>query len=296
MYRNLKLTMPVACAAAVMTLGGCSIGNFLGKEKATKTSEFTVPLPELGKCLIRSQKGFIHCVTGEVTEIEVEAEITARAATVEQAETLLEQISIERTETDQGAEIVANIPRGVHGGVSFNVTVPIEMAMNLETSNGSIEVTGVNGNVRCDTSNGSVRVIDCRGPVDVKTSNGKIGLEGESLANIRARTSNGSVQLAGNLEPGSHEIQTSNGSIQVELSGTPVTVIATTSNGSITANGQKLKKGEAITLGPMSESEVASDASIAALSLRTSNGSIRILHSGVDAPVATPSSEQADAL
>ena len=176
------------------------------------------------------------------------------------------------------------------------MTVPIEMAMNLETSNGSIEVTGVDGNVRCDTSNGSVRVIDCRGSVDVKTSNGKIRLEGESLASVRARTSNGSVQVTGSLEPGSHEIQTSNGSIQVDLSGTPLSVMATTSNGSVTANGQKLNKGEAITLGPMSESEAASDASIAALSLRTSNGSITILYSDADAAASSPSTEQSEAL
>lgn len=296
MYRRHKLALPAACVATLMTLGGCSIGGFIGKKRATKTSEFTVPIPESGKCLIRSENGAISVVAGAVSEIEVEAAITARAATVEQAEALLEQISIDRTETDDAAEIVANIPRGVLGGVSFNVTVPFEMALNLETTNGALEVTGVSGDVKCNTSNGTARVIDCIGTVDVKTSNGKVVLESESLANVRARTSNGSVQLKGNLVPGSHEIHTSNGSIQVELVGTPVTITATTSNGSMTADGQKLRKGEAVTLGLANDSGDSSDTAMAKLSLRTSNGSIKIVHSGAEEESSTGNSAPAEVL
>ncbi len=288
--------MLIACVAAVMTLGGCSLGNFIGKEKATRTLEFTVPIPASGKCLIRSKNGNIRCVAGAVSEIEVKAEITARAMTVEQAEAQLEQISIDRTETEDAAEIVANVPRGVSGGVSFSVTVPFELALNLDSSNGTIEVTGVSGDVKCDTSNGNARVIDCIGTVDVKTSNGQIVLESESLANVRARTSNGNVQLKGRLVPGSHEVHTSNGSIQVELAGTPVTVTATTSNGSITADGQTLKKGEAVTLGLANDSADASDAAQATLSLHTSNGSIQILHRGAEQESSTLDSVEAEVL
>ena len=293
MFHSHKSTFSLACVAALMMLGGCSVLSFIAKEKATKTSDFTVPIPESGKCFIRSQNGSIRCVSGPVAEIEVKAEITARAATVEQAEALLDQISIDRTETDGAVEIVASVPRGVSGSVSFQVIVPHQTDLDLETSNGTIEVTGVAGHVTCKTSNGTASVIDGAGSVDVKTSNGKIVLESESLANVKARTSNGSVQLKGDLLPGAHEIHTSNGSIRVELYGTPVTVTATTSNGSITADGQKLKKGQPVTLGGVNES---TDPAIAQLSLRTSNGSIKIVHQGASEEPAASDSAEGDVL
>ncbi len=269
---------PIALATAILALPGCSIANLIGIEAATKRSEFTVPIPTSNQCQIRSENGSIHCVAAAVSEIGVEAVLTARAATVEQAESGLEQITVERSESEGVAVISARIPRGVRGGVSFILTVPIEMSLDLTTTNGAIDVTGVSGNVTAVTSNGEARVIDCDGDLDVRTSNGKITIEGELLADVKARTSNGTVRLKGSLLPGAHEIQTSNGSIHADLFGVPVTVTATTSNGQVTADGHKIKHGQAVTLGIPDSSGDSLEAAMAKLSLRTSNGSIQVSH------------------
>jgi hypothetical protein len=260
---------------------GCNLASLIGKEKATRTDHFTIPIPEAGKCVIRTQNGRIRCVADEVSEITIEAEITARAATVEEAENRLEQITIERTESEGVATIAANVPRGVNGSVSIIVRIPAETTLNLQTSNGEIDVTGVTGGITGVTSNGSVQIEDCVGDIDLKSSNGKLTIKGESLANVKARTSNGSVRVDGSLGLGNHEIQTSNGSIKVALVGTPVNVTARTSNGKMTANGRKIKKGEKTVLGVPDGAELSSAGDAAEISLTTSNGSITITHSGI---------------
>ena len=65
---------------------GCDLAGLIGREKATRTDHFTIPIPESGKCVIRTQNGHVRCVTADVSEITIQAEITARAATVEEAE------------------------------------------------------------------------------------------------------------------------------------------------------------------------------------------------------------------
>ena len=121
------------------------------------------------------------------------------------------------------------------------------------------------------------RIIDCAGAIDVLSSNGKLTLKGE-LESVKAKTSNGSVEIEGSLNPGDHEIRTSNGSIRASLTGNPVTVTASTSHGSITANGKKMKKGKTFTLGAPSEESATSVGDTAQVSLTTSNGSIKVSH------------------
>jgi DUF4097 and DUF4098 domain-containing protein YvlB len=268
-------------AGLVLTAAaGCNLTNFIGKEKATRTDNFTIPIPAAGKCVIRTVNGQIRCVVAEVSEISVEANVTARAATVEEAENRLEQITVERSENAGIAEIAVNVPRGVNGSASLTVTIPSQMNLDLHTSNGAIDVAGVTGAIAGVTSNGSIRIVDCVGSIDVKSSNGKVTLKGESLANVKAKTTNGTVQVDGNLSPGIHEIQTSNGSIKLALSGTPAIVTARTSNGSIKANGRKIKKGARTVLGIAEGAELASPGDAAELSLTTSNGSVTVTHSG----------------
>jgi len=274
---------PLALTGLVATILasslGCDLGDVLGQVKSMRLTDFTVPIPESGECVISCQNGQVQCKAGDVSEIQVKAVITARAGTTERAEELVERITIDRTEIDGVARITANIPTGVNGSVSMAVTVPSDTKLNIRTSNGRIEVTGVSNRTIAHTSNGAIRLDDCAGDIDATSSNGKITIQGDLLNNVQARTSNGAIRIKGSLAEGDHHVRTSNGAIRVNVTGPPITVTAKTSNAKIRANGRKIKNGQTVTLGVESSSEESSDEGVARLSLKTSNGSIEVEHS-----------------
>lgn len=274
--RTNSLALTGFVATIVATSFGCNISELIHQAKASKTTSFEVPIPEAGKCKIQTENGRVECIAGDVNEIQVEAEITAQAKTIELAEAYLDQITIDRVEIDGVAEITANIPRGVSGSVSLTVTLPADTELEVKTSNGRIEVVGVASGTMARTSNGAIRLQECTGLIEAKSSNGRIEIDGDSLKEVNAVTSNGSVRIEGQLEKGNHRVKTSNGRISVDLSGAPVRFMAKTTNGKIRVNGRKVKSGQTITLGGGTETDDDSDDSIARLALETSNGSISV--------------------
>lgn len=122
-----------------------------------------------------------------------------------------------------------------HGnmGAKYVIRVPRQTELErIHSSNGSMRVDNVDGNVTLHTSNGSVHVTGIRGNVDANSSNGSVEVRNVD-GRMTFRTSNGSVR-AGNVRGGVHAT-TSNGSVDLELEnpqGSDVT--ASTSNGGIT--------------------------------------------------------------
>ncbi|HWG85038.1 MAG TPA: DUF4097 family beta strand repeat-containing protein [Deinococcales bacterium] len=133
-------------------------------------------------------------------------------------------------------------------GVNIKLQVPEGLAVDLASSNGSINLTGkvagarlassngsievVNAgsaNVNAATSNGRVEVRSLQGEVRVSSSNGRITLEDVTFpAGTRneARTSNGGIEVKGVSAPDGLAISgsTSNGNVKVDLPGFQVQV------------------------------------------------------------------------
>lgn len=274
--RSTSLAVTGLIATVFASIAGCSVVEMVQSEQATRSTEFTVPLPESGECEVRTENGKIQCIAGDVKEIQVLAEITARASTVEKAEALVESITVDRSEQEGVAQIIANIPRGVSGSVSLTVILPSNTKLQARTSNGSIEIVGVTDDTTARTSNGSIGIEACDGEIDARSSNGKISIDCHALKKIQATTSNGSVHIKGQLNGGEHVVRTSNGSIHVDAIGPAVRIRAKTSRGRISVNGHKVKRGQTVTLGQSGID--GADDTIALLSLDTSNGSITVTH------------------
>ena len=115
--------------------------------------------------------------------------------------------------------------------VSFRVYVPTEMVCNLNTSGGSISISGVNGKQDIKTSGGSLNIKNIKGDMEAKTSGGSINVEDYTGALV-ARTSGGPIYLEN--ASGNIDVHTSGGSIK--LNNVSGSVEAGTSGGSINAN------------------------------------------------------------
>ncbi len=114
--------------------------------------------------------------------------------------------------------------------LGIEVHMPKTGDLNVETSNGAVEVTSVNGNVVIHTSNGSIRLQQITGTVDVGSTNGTIAMDALK-GNLKAGTTNGTIR--GDGLDGQCDLSTTNG--HVEVSGRFDALNIGSGNGSVVA-------------------------------------------------------------
>lgn len=225
---------------------GCSVS------KANRTIEAGLPAAE--SILLRSTNGALTVrVDPNRPQGSAVAAFVVTATSPAKADERAEEVEL-RCEFEGRRLVVEPVFPGARGseeGASIEVVVPSLASLEAETSNGSVSVVGVSGDVSASTSNGRVGLEAIGGAVNARSSNGRVELRQIGGA-ADARTSNGSIEARG--VKGSLILRTSNGSIRVEDAAAPIDL--TTSNGSLTI-------------------ELAPDFA-GTLELRTSNGSIRI--------------------
>lgn len=285
--------------AALFGLFGCDIeeiieaaagGNVEAIREVTETFEIAGTL-DLN---IESSNGYVIVQSDETTSVFVTAELRSRADTLEKAEERVNAIVVDMIQDGnnlllryRAADQTADVRK--HSGVSFEVIVPAQADVQVDTSNGAITLRGIEGKVDLDTSNGAIDLIDLLGMVQADTNNGRIDVNGFSgilnletsngaigirdcEAAVNARTSNGAIDFSGILVGDSHQLRTSNGAIGVRVPlDAAITFDASTSIGSISTNlplvGDTQGRGWNAALNPPATQT---------LELRTSNGNIRI--------------------
>jgi DUF4097 and DUF4098 domain-containing protein YvlB len=117
---------------------------------------------------------------------------------------------------------------GNYGSLRFEVRVPAETSLSIDTSGGSIQLSRTRRGGELETSGGSVSADDVTGTLDIDTSGGSITVE-RLEGDLRARTSGGSVRVAD--VKGRADVQTSGGNISGDTVGGPLR--ARTSGGSV---------------------------------------------------------------
>jgi DUF4097 and DUF4098 domain-containing protein YvlB len=117
---------------------------------------------------------------------------------------------------------------GWNDRVEWEVRVPAQTRVTIDTSGGAIDVSGLRDAAHLETSGGGIHVRDHAGNLDCDTSGGGITLN-EIKGTVRAETSGGGVHAK--AIDGSIHAESSGGSI--ELSGVTGDIDADTSGGGI---------------------------------------------------------------
>jgi hypothetical protein len=157
--------------------------------------------------------------------VEVRAKVWANARSLERAEEIADEVEPRMVR----GRLTADGPdtgRRESWGVSWEVRVPYDTDLDIETFNGGIAVSDVTGRIRFEALNGGVHLTEVGGDVVGRTTNGGLHIElvgstweGEG---IDVETTNGGVTLrvpedySARLETG-----TVNGGIDIDF---PVTV------------------------------------------------------------------------
>jgi hypothetical protein len=137
--------------------------------------------------------------------------------------------------------------------INLDVTVPANAPLEIQTSSGSVDVSGTSGALRVTAASGSIDVADVNGAVDARTASGSLHLSRIHGA-VQATTASGSIQASGldqvrsvttasgsvNLDGAFAEdatISSVSGSLNVRFAPNSNThIIVQTTSGSISAN------------------------------------------------------------
>ncbi len=171
---------------------------------------------------------------------EVTATITARSATVEEAQSLAEKTKVTLERTPEGLKAVIDRPQKKNResiSVRLDVKVPAQTALSLRTSNGRVTVASMKKGLDAKTSNGRVEITQTKGNVTANTSNGRIDIRQADAETLNLQTSNGKIVCE--AITGDIQASTSNGSISVKYgpaADAETNIHLSTSNGSITVN------------------------------------------------------------
>jgi hypothetical protein len=143
------------------------------------------------------QNGSIS-VTGENRrDVQVRARVQAWAADEAEAERIAAAVTVR----SDGVLRAEGPDRGGRTGwsVSFDVLVPREIDLSLETGNGGIAIASVRGDLAFEATNGGITLDGVAGNVHGRTTNGGVDatLAGDTWegAGLDLRTTNGGVRV-----------------------------------------------------------------------------------------------------
>jgi hypothetical protein len=190
----------VASAAA----SGCDIAMADYKQRETAEWRKTYELQPGGRLEISNINGRITVEPSTGNAVEIVAQKSARAASVEAAREALGRIEIQETASPTHVRVETKVQRnggGLFGRanheVQYTVKVPAAMAVRFATVNGGIELSGLTGRINAETTNGGIKARDVSGSIDASTTNGGIEVELSQVAEsgVKLGCTNGGIEL-----------------------------------------------------------------------------------------------------
>jgi DUF4097 and DUF4098 domain-containing protein YvlB len=172
---------------------------------------------------------------GDVTITGADVSTVQVTVSVKGEEKDVKDFAVKFNQNDQGVEIRGRYreENGWHFGwsdfdVHYDIVVPNEYNVRVETSGGDIIVTSLTGAVKGTTSGGDLEISTVTGDVNVETSGGNIRLKGVT-GTVVTQTSGGDIE--GSALSGDVNVETSGGNIDLrDVNGKTV---ASTSGGNV---------------------------------------------------------------
>jgi DUF4097 and DUF4098 domain-containing protein YvlB len=229
------------------------------RAKYQRTVQLSAPLSPGSGFEAQTHNGSIKIAGSEITDCNLTATITARAATEEDARKLAERTTVKLEPF--GDKLIAKIDKPAFMtnqsvSVSLDVHVPDECDLELTTHNGSVEIRSISGRLNGTTHNGKIIAEQVSGSAELHTHNGSVTCR-EISGDSRLKSHNGSVKVYysrtapslcdislitynGGIEletppnfSGEFNASTHNGSIRTDL---PITIVGKISKNKLTGN------------------------------------------------------------
>jgi len=185
---------------------------------------------------VKNSNGRIEVVSWDKNEVQIIAHIRVEGKE-SSAQKMIDRIEIEIEQNGNEIFVETLVPKGMkgHGGffswlfgddrfsysVDYEINVPIESDLNLNTTNGRLSVEEVSGRIKMHSTNGKISARDISGLVRCETTNGRIHAEINKISSdeeMTFRTTNGSIKLYLPEEYGGYaDLKTTNGHIDSDF-------------------------------------------------------------------------------
>jgi hypothetical protein len=181
---NPRVVLPLIAIAVLMP--ALSEADTRAKDEYRATIDQTFPLKSGGAFALTNRNGAIEFETWDKEEIHIVAEkimrpdaggfswllrligLKANVSTDDDAQKLFDELTIDFAGDDASRTVTTNYPRaeGVNFQVIYRITAPRRVVPKIETVNGAIRVTNVEGNTTVGTTNGQIDLSGITGAVD----------------------------------------------------------------------------------------------------------------------------------
>lgn len=204
--------------------GESGFGNFLRSllagipwsERSEAEELIELASPRSSVLRISNANGHTRVIGEERDDIHVRATKVARAESSEAARNLLGAIRIIDEERPDALDLEVDVPSkwNRRGHVNLELRVPRHVSVEIVASNGRVGIESLRAPVRARSSNGSVDICDVIGDIEIATSNAKVCCC-STRGRLVARSSNGKIELEDHC--GSISASTSNGLIRASM-------------------------------------------------------------------------------
>lgn len=196
-----RIMLALAVSVAFVATAGCDLMMTDFSSRATDEWTRSYTLTEGGTVEVRNVNGRIEVQPSDTGRLEVRAVKIGKGATEEAAKQALARIEI----AEQASDSLVRLETKTSGSgfnlggveVRYSLGVPPGANVRVTTTNGTVDLRDVGGEVTAETTNGRISGQDLKGRVSASTTNGSIDLDVDRIAQggIELSTTNGGVTL-----------------------------------------------------------------------------------------------------
>jgi Putative adhesin len=281
-----KIVLRSVCLLTLLVLASAATAEAgVFKDKLTRTS----PLKPDGIVVIENVRGGVTVEAWDRPEVWVEVEKQVESPSQQRARKALAGIRLHVKADGKSFRIKTLLPyndngfmdwltgNGYYASVHYHVRVPRQAALTVENTNGLIKLVGTRGRAVVHSVEGGLALDRTAGRVMASINGGITVTRASGTVNVETINGGIEVELAQLAEESYLSLSTVNGEIELRLPrNIRVSLDATTSNGAVQSDFKV--QGKAV-----SRQSLRGDINGGGgrLQVRTSNGSVRLLATGV---------------
>ena len=201
---------------------------------------------------LENTNGHINVRSWDEARIRVVAQKRVESRDSDAAKKAFAELKVEPVLGSDGLHVTTHYPRRNDGifdwlagsnvsmTVNYEITVPRNMNVDLDNTNGSIDVSDVRGSMHISNTNGHIELMRCAGDVDAETTNGHVSAElaDVSAKGVRLESTNGRISLTLPRTVSARvDAETTNGRINSDLPITTTKFEKTSIRGTINGGG-----------------------------------------------------------
>ncbi len=171
-----------------------------------------------GTLSLDSDLGSVNITSHDSKQVLVKVFLKAKTGSERKAEEWFKRFELSFEKNGRNVDIRGERDNGLFGRwrqkikVHFDIVVPEEYNLDIETSGGRIDVADITGDIELHTSGGGIGMGQISGDIVARTSGGGISLQGAN-GSARVKTSGGGITI-GEVH-GDVDAKTSGGGIKV---------------------------------------------------------------------------------